>query len=61
MKEWCRVSRAGDGKVVVTVTVVEENLSVRWSVKCFRAGIVAAVGEARRNALACLSELAEAA
>lgn len=61
MKEWLKVSRSANGTVVVTVTLAEENLSARWSVKCFRGAIVGAVREARKAAFTCLDELREAA
>lgn len=61
MKEWLKVSRAANGHLVVTVTVAEENLSSRWSVRTYRAEIKKAVIEARKFATEILDELREVA
>ena len=42
-KEWWRASRAGNGTTTVTMTITEDNLSARWSVKTSSNQIKAAV------------------
>ena len=59
-KEWVKVSHSANGVTVVTVTLVEGNLSARWSVKSFTSGIKAGVEEARTRAHQALTDLREA-
>lgn len=58
-KEWIRVSHAGN-KTHVTVTIVEDNLSVRWSVKCYASTLKWGVEQARAGARKALAELHQA-
>lgn len=48
-KEWVRVAHAG-GKTSVTVTLQEDSLVVRWSVKTYIGLITDGVREARAGA-----------
>jgi hypothetical protein len=59
VKEWSRVSKPASGPAVVTVTLVDGNLSARWSTKAY-GQIKAAVIEARREAAQAITELREA-
>lgn len=63
-KEWVKVSRAANGKVTVTVSLVEENLSSKASVIAMglpsSKPIKTAVGQARALAVANLDEIREA-
>lgn len=61
-KEWRRVSRAANGSLVVSVTLADENLSAKWSVKAYlgKGKVKAAVIEARKYAAEILGELREA-
>lgn len=58
-KEWVRVARPANGPTIVTVTLVEDNLTAKWSVKAY-GNIRTSVGEARTSATAALAELKEA-
>jgi hypothetical protein len=57
--EWVRVSHAAD-KTTVTVTLVEDNLTAKWSVKCYTSTIKKGVAEARKLATSALADLREA-
>jgi hypothetical protein len=59
VKEWVKVVRPVNGPAVVTVTLVEGNLSARWSTKAF-ARIGDGVRDARARAQGALAELREA-
>lgn len=56
-KEWLRVSHGANNTTSVTVTLVEENLSVKWSVKTYTSTIAKGVAEARAGARKALAEL----
>lgn len=60
-KEWLKVSRAANQAIVVSVTLADENLSVRWAVKSYRSGIKKAITEARDAAAEMLAEMREVA
>ena len=59
MKEWVKVAKPVNGPAVVTVSLVDGNLSARWSVKAFNR-IKDGVVEARAGATAALEQLREA-
>jgi hypothetical protein len=61
-KEWISVRRSAKNVVQVTVTLVEDNLAAKWTVKAvgLRDRIKTAVAEARAGATAALAELKEA-
>lgn len=60
-KEWCRVNRAANGHMSVSLTLLEGGLSVRWSVRVYGAKAVkSGVTEARRYAEQAMTELQEA-
>lgn len=58
MKEWIKVVRFINGPTVVTVTLVEGNLTAKASVKAYK--IKVAVQEARDQASEFLREMREA-
>ena len=59
-KEWIKCSHSANGMTTATVSLVEGNLSVRWSVKTFVNAIPAGVKEARAGAVKALDQLKEA-
>ena len=59
VKEWVKVVHAA-GRTNVTVTLVDGNLTARWSVKCYASTIKQGVAEARAAAEKALQELREA-
>lgn len=60
-KEWIRARHSPGRPTRVTVTVLEENISCAWTVEEFdRKRLGAAANQARRDALAGLSQLQEA-
>lgn len=56
LKEWVKVSHSPK-TTTVTVSLVEGNLSVRWSVKTYSTAIKGGVREARAGATKALDEL----
>lgn len=59
-KEWVRVSHAATGTTSVTVTLVEENLTAKWSVKTYASQIRRGVAEARLYAQQAMRDLHDA-
>jgi hypothetical protein len=55
-KEWLRVSHTPTGSTV-TCTLLDGNLSVRWTVKCYTHTIRECVIEARAGAIKALADL----
>ena len=60
-KEWLSVKRSPKGAAVVTCSLVEDNLSARWSVATTTATLRHGVADARKGAQLALSELRKAA
>lgn len=58
-KEWVRVSHTPSG-TLVTVTFMEGNVSVKWSVKAYTSTLKAGLAEARAGAEKALGQLQEA-
>lgn len=56
-KEWLRVAHAANNTTSVTVTLVEGNLTAKWSVKTHTPTIREGVKEARSWARKALDEL----
>lgn len=59
-KEWFSVAHTANGKTSVTCSIQEDNLSVKWSVKCFTSSIKSGVAEARKYADKAMKDLQEA-
>lgn len=60
-KVWFKVARPAHGKhVVVSCSMQEDNLSVKWAVTTFNSSIKAGVVEAKAGANRALNELQEA-
>lgn len=59
VKEWVKAAKPAHGPTVVTVTLVDGNLTAKWSVKSY-SNIQAGVREARSAAQKALAELREA-
>lgn len=59
MKEWLRVAHAASG-TFATVTLVDDNLSVKWTVKTYVGGVGQGIAEARKAAQAAMADLREA-
>jgi hypothetical protein len=57
-KEWLRITHGASG-TTATVTIVEDNLSVKWSVKTFTNKIKAGIKEARVQGNRAMDELQE--
>lgn len=60
MKKWTKVSRSAAGVTVVTVTLVDGNLSARWSVRTAIGGVKDGMRTATSYAKRALEELREA-
>jgi hypothetical protein len=59
MKEWISVKHT-PSRTLVTCSITEDTLSVRWTVKTYPNHITAAVGEAKKKARTAMEELREA-
>jgi hypothetical protein len=59
VKEWVKAARPANGPMVVTVTLVDGNLTAKVAVKAY-GNIQQGVREARSAALAALEELRQA-
>ena len=58
VKEWVKAAKPVNGPTVVTVTLVDGNLTAKWSVKAY-GNIKAGVAEARTKADAIVGEARE--
>lgn len=56
MKRWIKVSRGPNGPALVTVTLVEDNITSKWTAKV-NGNLKAATLEANEQALAWLDQL----
>lgn len=61
MKEWLRVTHSVPDKTTVTVTLQDESLSVKWSVKTYVSKIGEGICEARAHAERAMIELRKVA
>lgn len=59
-KEWVRVAHSATGLTTVTVSLLEDNLSVRWSVKTYPSALKSGIAEARKYARKAMVDLREA-
>ena len=59
-KEWVKVAHAANGTTTVTVSIVQENLSVRWAVKTYTNQIKAGLVDARAGANKAMADLRQA-
>lgn len=59
VKEWVRLSRGHNGQKVVTVTLQDNNITVKYATRAFTS-VKSGVVEARREGHKALDELREA-